>query len=128
MEKIDLRNPFARLILQSIAVTVLLIFFVRYAVEHAVPGLGRPLFVPFSMALFCGTLGFLVEWARKHYAIAILEILAAMALFPLLAWMLLILFHIPYQTREADFIALVPQALVGFGFFEFIRGRFESRF
>ena len=125
MEKLDLREPFVQLIIKSIGVTVVLIFFVRYAVELVVPGLGRPLFVPFGVALFCGTLGFLTESARKQYAFAILEALVAIMLFPLLAWVLLVLFHIPYQTREADFVALIPQALAGISFFHFIRRRFE---
>lgn len=125
MEKLDRRDPFVRLIIKSIVVTAVLIFFVRYVVELAVPGLGRPLFVPFGAALFCGTLGFLAESARKQYALAILEILVATLLFPLLAWLLLMSFHIPYQTREADFIALIPQAIVGISFYHFIRRRFE---
>ena len=126
MEKLDVRDPFVQLIIKSVAVTMALIFIVRYAVELVVPGLGRPLFVPFGMALFCGTLSFLVESARKHYALAILETLVAMVLFPLLAWVLLMVFHIPYQTREADFVALIPQALAGVSFFQFIHSRFES--
>jgi hypothetical protein len=125
MEKLDLRDPFVQLILKSVAVTVTLVFFVRYAVEAAVPGLGRPLFVPFCMALFCGTLGFLAEVARKRRAPAILEFLAAVAMFPSLAWVLLYLFHVPYQTREADLIALIPQAIAGPSFYHFIRRRFE---
>ena len=126
MPPLELHDPFVQLILQSTAVTVALIFFVRYAVEIVVPGLGRPLFVPLSVALFCGTLCFLAEKARNRYAPAILEFLAAMALFPLLAWSLLILFHIPFQTKEADFIALIPQGIAAPSFFEFIRRRFGS--
>ena len=126
MNKFDRHDPFVQLILRSVVVTVALIFFVRYAVEVVVPGLGRPLFVPFGMALFCGALAFLTERARRRYAPAVLEFLVAMVLFPLLAWVLLFLFHIPYQTREADFIALIPQAIAGPSFFQFIRRRFEN--
>lgn len=126
MKNLNLSDPFRRLMRQSAVVTVASIFSVRYAVESAVPGLGRPLFVPFGMALFCGTLGFLAERARRRNAPAILEFLAAIAMFPLLAWVLLILFHIPYQTRGADFVALIPQAIVGPSFYHFVRKRFES--
>jgi hypothetical protein len=126
MKNLDLHDPFVQLTLRSVAVTVALIFFVQYAVKLVVPELGRPLFLPLGMALFCGTLGFLAESARKHYLLAILSILAAMAMFPMLAWLILVTFHIPYQTREADFIAMIPQAVAGIGFYNFIRKRFES--
>jgi hypothetical protein len=126
MERIDLHSPFVQLILLSTAVTIALIFPVHFALEHVVPGLGRPLFVPTAVALLLGTLGFLVEKTLKHYALAILELLVAIVLFPLLAWILLVLFHVPYQTREADFIALIPQTFIGPSYFEFIRKRFEK--
>jgi hypothetical protein len=127
MYKLDLHDPFVRFTLHSIAVTVALIFIVQFAVDIVVPGLGRPLFVPFGAAIFCGTLALLAERVRRRYARAILEPIAAIALFPGMAWVLLILLHVPYRTREADFIALIPQAFLLPSFFQFVRSRFESR-
>jgi hypothetical protein len=127
MNRLDQRDPFVQLIFVSIAVTVAGVFAAAFALEMAVPELRRALFVPLGAAFFCGTLAFLVERARKHYALAILAFLAAIVLFPGLAWALLLVLNIPYQTRTADFIALLPQAIVGPSFFFVFRRRFEAR-
>ena len=126
MNRLDQRDPFVQLIFMSIAVAVTCAFAAAIALEMIAPGLRRPLFVPFGVAFFCGTLGFLIERAHKHYLLGVLAFLAALALFPGSAWGLLVLLNIPYQARAADFVALLPQAVAGPSFFFLLRKRFES--
>jgi tellurite resistance protein TehA-like permease len=125
VEELDLHDPFTRSVIQSVMVTVALIFPMEYGIERAFSGLGRPLFLPIAASLFCGVLGFLIETKQKHYIFALLAMISSVILFPLLAWILLISLHIPYQTREADFVALLPQGFLGIALFNFIRKRYE---
>ncbi|MBZ5647109.1 MAG: hypothetical protein LAN37_07805 [Acidobacteriia bacterium] len=127
MNRLNQGDPFIQLIFRSIAVAAAFVFVAACTLEIVAPELRRPLFVPFGVAFFCGTLAFLVERARKHYVLAVLGFLAAVALFPGLAWILLVLFHVAYQATAADFITLIPQAVVGPSFFFLVRKRFEGR-
>ena len=126
MYKLDERDPFVQLIFRSVASMVGLVFVVACVLDFVVPELGRPLFVPSAVAIFCGTLAFQVELKQKRYAFALLGMLGAVAMFPGMAWLLIKLLKVPFESGAAAFIALMPQALLAPDFFLLVRKRFQT--
>lgn len=127
MHKLGERDPFVGIILRSVVATFVLVFLVGFALEYFVPELRHALFVPSGAAIACGSLAFQVELKRKCYAFALLEILIAVAIFPVLGWFLIKSFEVPYESGVAIFIAWVPVVLFVPEFFLFVRKRFHTR-
>jgi hypothetical protein len=125
MNRFDWRDPFIQLVVRSAASTIALVFVADYGVALLDPVLRRALFVPLGTSFFLGTLAYLAETSRKHFVQAVIISAALVALFPGAAWGLLVSLHIPYQSKEADFVALIPQALFAPGIFQWVRKRFE---
>jgi hypothetical protein len=123
---LDERDPFMQLIFRSVAASVGLFFVVACVLDSLVPELVRPLIVPFAVASFCGTLAFQVELKQKRYAFALLGVLSAVAMFPGMAWLLVRLLKVPFESGAAVFIALMPQAILAPDFFLFVRKRFKA--
>lgn len=119
----DERDAFVQLIFKSVAVTVALTFVVAALIDFARTDLAKSLFVPIGCALFLGTLALQVEFGRRFYVLGILWLFLALLLLPGTGWILLMVGHIPYDSTEAKFIPLLPQAVLAPTFFEIIRKR-----
>ena len=127
MFRLDQRDPFVQLVFVSIPVALAGAFAAALVLEMLAPELRRPLFVPLGAAFFCGALAFFVERARGRYAVGVLGFVAALVLFPAVAVLLLKMLRVPYQAHAADFIALLPQAVLAPSFFSFFRNRFSVK-
>ncbi len=125
MYRLNEQDPFVQMIFRSVVVTAVCVFIAAYAMDITVPQVRRPLFVPLGAALLCGSLAFQVEIAQKQYVLAILEFLAALALFLGLGWASLAILHVSYQARAADVISLLPVVIAGERFFFFVRMRYK---
>lgn len=124
--KFDERDPYIQLIFRSVLVTVGSIFPAQLVLTSQFPELGRPLFVPLAMAIVSGTLALLGEVKQKRHISALFGFLLAFALFPGMAYVILKLLQVPFQTRTADFVALIPQAIAGPEFWRIYWKRFHA--
>ncbi len=119
-------DPFLRVVLRAVVLGLLLTLVACAVLDRTRPEMLDALWGPISAGFVLGSFALLSEIKGRRYPQAVLGFLASLLIFPGGGYLILRLSGVPFSSKPAQFVAMVPLAAVAPEFMWLVRRRFKQ--